>query len=1205
MIIKFIKYLLGLFKKNRNTFSKNTLHIDSKFLVEYYYQVLVESSLQGLKFPVKEGKIEKDKLSKINLFFVNHNEEDKKQYIDNVKYIKNHIDSIKEEDREKYKIAYLPFAFKFKETSSNNREDKYITTPIYFTFNVDLESKQVIDDLVSISLNQDLEDDIFKNAQIVFNNLFASKSISCIDSQNLELLKSRLNDEDFMRKYSHKNFDYFKSFLLDYLDNSKSEIRKSIKTQDTYKLIVEKFYNALDKNWSFDNILDLEFKSAIVLMDSQELLESDLMYKGLINSYKNSIIPSIKNNDDPNYKLNRVFYTHQNKLVNKNEAVIQSNKKNSLDLNIQKVLELQKKHLGSFNSKFALTVSQRLSFCASSSNMNIIPVNGPPGTGKTALLRTIFSNYIVEKAFDAYTSYQSIKNSPLEFINTGKPILGTSSVKQAINNIIAGISEGFEEASTQGLKYTRWLDLPNYLENKVDLINKFVIVPQVRNSEEKYEKDILYTGLDAIFNFTRNLKGQELEMSYLENFNKEYKTKYKNLDDCVSLLYSEVSNLKENIIKTISSLNIDTNKEELFKVFESLDKTDRFELFFTSIHLLEAFFILNIKKINKKNDEDFNKKGCCPLCEAELEIDEKIRCKECNFELVKDEVFFNLKAEVSLADLDLLVKDSLLIDQKVYGIKYNPNSKKYNTIEIDKNNNIDHLSLIGPLFPMLTVTMHSLYGAFKSENTIVENCFDLVLTDESGMILSPYALPAIYVAKKIVVVGDEKQIEPIYPFDKLIDKNIFEKIKSKMDYSQFFENYSVLNQNFIKLVNQSSYFTSFEMQNYEENNLWLKEHFRCKDEIIEYCNKIVYKGILKPKVRTFSDNLYLDNEKNKYPSIRIFNLESEVTRNSSELEAQAITDYLFHNIKELCQIFNQWKKETSKPEEFEELLVENFHKKIGIVTPFNNQKALIEKTLSKDFNLDKILIGTVHAFQGSEKEIIIFSPAIDKGCTYTHFTNIDNGNMMNVAVSRAKNAFWVFGSVQGMKNAGEYSKAFDEYIEIKDDFVFTDKTKSISNVMLESEEVKKLKCPLCSEKLDVKEKVYRCSTQIYKDGKQSGCKFIIFKSNTKIGRELTLSEIARLINKEVIDEEAFSISLDISKKYFLDVKLKKDTNTRFVRGSKSIPKAFGGENFSDKEVEKLLNGESIQVKRISKYNKPYEVRLTLKSDNKSFNTKFI
>ena len=104
-----------------------------------------------------------------------------------------------------------------------------------------------------------------------------------------------------------------------------------------------------------------------------------------------------------------------------------------------------------------------------------------------------------------------------------------------------------------------------------------------------------------------------------------------------SLLASNISNLKENIIKTISSLHIDTNKDELFKVFESLDKTNRFELFFTSIHLLEAFFILNIKKINKKNNVDFNKKGCCPLCEAELDIDEKIRCKECDFERNSEE----------------------------------------------------------------------------------------------------------------------------------------------------------------------------------------------------------------------------------------------------------------------------------------------------------------------------------------------------------------------------------------------------------------------------------------------------------------------------------------------------------------------------------------------------------------------------------------
>lgn len=232
-----------------------------------------------------------------------------------------------------------------------------------------------------------------------------------------------------------------------------------------------------------------------------------------------------------------------------------------------------------------------------------------------------------------------------------------------------------------------------------------------------------------------------------------------------------------------------------------------------------------------------------------------------------------------------------------------------------------------------------------------------------------------------------------------------------------------MNSSFIKIANQSTYIKYPEIEDNEENSLWLKEHFRCKDEIINYCNEIVYKGILIPKVREIAkDKLYLDNTYG-FKSLMIYDIESEVENNASEKEATQIANFLVENIETLKEAYNSYYSTKEK------INVSDFYKHIGIVTPFNNQKKMITEKLSKDNNLNKILVGTVHAFQGSEREIIIFSPAVDKKYNGTHFTNSDNGNMMNVAVSRAKSAFWIFGSEQGLKNAGEYTKKLLEYID--------------------------------------------------------------------------------------------------------------------------------------------------------------------------------
>ena len=82
---------------------------------------------------------------------------------------------------------------------------------------------------------------------------------------------------------------------------------------------------------------------------------------------------------------------------------------------------------------------------------------------------------------------------------------------------------------------------------------------------------------------------------------------------------------------------------------------------------------------------------------------------------------------------------------------------------------------------------------------------------------------------------------------------------------------------------------------------------------------------------------------------------------------------------------------------------------VGIITPFAAQKKLLKKVL-KQIKLEAVETGTIHAFQGAERHVIIFSPvytSLDKGIFF-----FDRGvNMLNVAVSRAKDSFIVVGDM--------------------------------------------------------------------------------------------------------------------------------------------------------------------------------------------------
>ena len=89
---------------------------------------------------------------------------------------------------------------------------------------------------------------------------------------------------------------------------------------------------------------------------------------------------------------------------------------------------------------------------------------------------------------------------------------------------------------------------------------------------------------------------------------------------------------------------------------------------------------------------------------------------------------------------------------------------------------------------------------------------------------------------------------------------------------------------------------------------------------------------------------------------------------------------------------------------------------VGIITPFKAQVGCIKLELKKQMPkvYSKISVGTVHTFQGAERKIIILSTVYGKqdGCFF-----IDaNESLMNVAVSRAKDHFFIFGDINCLKD---------------------------------------------------------------------------------------------------------------------------------------------------------------------------------------------
>ncbi|WP_244833339.1 AAA domain-containing protein [Clostridium sp. BJN0001] len=316
-------------------------------------------------------------------------------------------------------------------------------------------------------------------------------------------------------------------------------------------------------------------------------------------------------------------------------------------------------------------------------------------------------------------------------------------------------------------------------------------------------------------------------------------------------------------------------------------------------------------------------------------------------------------------------------------------------------------SRLAMLTPCMVMTFYKLpqnfivYNTNEKVSTYLYNFIDLLIVDEAGQVSPEVAAASFALAKKAVVVGDEYQIPPVWGIGGALDRSIALESGAILDIQEFEKlkttGLNCSESSVMKVAKNSCVYDKFE------KGLFLSEHRRCYDEIIEYCNKLVYKGHLKA-CRGYgkNDSQYPIKE---YPHMGHYYIEVDKSSKKgcsriNEVEATEIAKWLAIHYPNLREKYNANNNMLSHDQI------------IAIITPFKAQVSVIRKKL-KDYIPDYekyISVGTVHTFQGAERKIIILSTVYgkDDGC---YFINV-SPQLMNVAVSRAKDAFWIFGSYE-------------------------------------------------------------------------------------------------------------------------------------------------------------------------------------------------
>jgi len=165
----------------------------------------------------------------------------------------------------------------------------------------------------------------------------------------------------------------------------------------------------------------------------------------------------------------------------------------------------------------------------------------------------------------------------------------------------------------------------------------------------------------------------------------------------------------------------------------------------------------------------------------------------------------------------------------------------------------------------------------------------------------------------------------------------------------------------------------------------------CQDEIISFSNDLAYSGRLIPM---------RGNEPGPLPPFGYLHVTGASVRSGSsrknEMEAKAIFEWILSN-RILLEKYGTLKES------------------VAVIMPFSEQKkAFLRLFYNKKYNpLRDITIGTVHSLQGSERDVVIFSPVYtDKDGNPDDFFFNKDVRMLNVAVLRAKNSFIVIGDTR-------------------------------------------------------------------------------------------------------------------------------------------------------------------------------------------------
>ncbi len=278
------------------------------------------------------------------------------------------------------------------------------------------------------------------------------------------------------------------------------------------------------------------------------------------------------------------------------------------------------------------------------------------------------------------------------------------------------------------------------------------------------------------------------------------------------------------------------------------------------------------------------------------------------------------------------------------------------------------------------------------------NSFDIIIIDEASQ-SDVSSLAILYMGKKLIIVGDDKQVSPMAVGVEVDKMNALQQmyIQGKIPNSHLYDAKTSI----------------YDIARTTFQPLMLREHFRCVPQIIGFSNMLSYDDQIKPLREAGSSCLL--------PAVVNYRVENglrEDKRKVNPAEAKAIVALMLG-----CMAQPEYAGKT-----------------FGVISLLgDDQVKCIQQEIERQIDareiLDrKILCGNASHFQGDERDVVFLS-LVDSGTgngpLHLMGFGVDDSarKRYNVAASRARDQLWVVDSLDPANDLkpGDIRKTLIDY----------------------------------------------------------------------------------------------------------------------------------------------------------------------------------